>query len=111
MSVNNELKNAGLAQRICLIIYLENASDQYKLRKYGDIVYFSKKMKYCVVYVDETDADRIKKDISALKFVKKVELSEKDDLNLDSSFIENQITEMAKEAEEKLEQKNEDSFK
>lgn len=111
MSVNQDLKATGLARRVCLIIYLVNASDQYKLRKYGDIVYFSKKMKYCVVYVDEDDAKREKNEISALKFVKKVEFSEKDDVDLDSEHIEKQITEMAKDAEEKLQKKNEDLMK
>ena len=110
MSVNEELKSAGLFQRKCLIIYLTNISDQFKLRKYGDIVYFSKKMKYCVIYVNQSDLKRIAEEISHLNFVKGIEISNQDQVNLESNHIEKQITVMARQAELKLQEKDEDLF-
>lgn len=43
MSINKEIEGTHLIKRVALIIYLKSVSDQYKLRRYGDIVYFSKK--------------------------------------------------------------------
>ena len=53
MSVNQELSERDITQRTSLIVYLRNASnDQFKLRRYGDIVYFSKKLHYLILYVN-----------------------------------------------------------
>lgn len=110
MSINQKLKQVGLNERSGLIVYLFNASDQYKLRKYGDIVYFSKKMKYCVIYVDQKEAKKVYEEIGHLSFVDHVEYSQNDAINLTSEHIEGQLKTMAQEAEEKLQKNNEDLF-
>lgn len=110
MIINSELKQAGLNERVSLIIYLHNVSDQYRLRRYGDIVYFSKKMKYCVLYVDLKELDRIQIEISHLSFVKKIEVSEFDNVNLDAAHIEKQIHDLAQDAENKLQDEDEDLY-
>ena len=87
MTINQELADLDLPKRTSLIVYLRNAnSDQFKLRRFGDIVYFSKKMHYLIMYV----------------------VSEADQIDLDNQQIEDQITDLAKEAEEIL---NDDSKK
>lgn len=114
MSINQDLKESGLVARTALIIYLTNISDQFKLRRFGDIVYFSKKMKYCVLYVDSKEAEHERKEISALDFVRYVGLSKEDQIDLSGEHIEGQIATLAKEAEDKLQaeqQENEDLFK
>lgn len=113
MSINKEIEGTHLIKRVALIIYLKSVSDQYKLRRYGDIVYFSKKMKYCMLYVNRREAKEMQKQISNLDFVTYVEISAEDEVNLDSEHIEKQITDMAKAAEEKLQleqEKNEDQM-
>lgn len=113
MSINKEIEGTHLIKRVALIIYLKSVSDQYKLRRYGDIVYFSKKMKYCILYVNRREAKEMQKQISNLDFVTYVEISAEDEVNLDSEHIEKQITDMAKAAEEKLQleqEKNEDQM-
>ena len=104
MGVNQDLKDAGLHLRIGIIVYLKNISDQYKLRRYGDIVYFSKRMKYCVIYIDKKESTKIKDEILDHSFVKKVEFSTDEKLNLDSNHIEHQLIQMSKEVEAKLEE-------
>lgn len=113
MSINREIENTRLIKRVALIIYLKSISDQYKLRHYGDIVYFSKKMKYCVLYVNRKEAKEIQNQIGQLDFVNYVEISAEEKVNLDSQHIEGQLVEMAKEAEKKLQleqKKNEDQI-
>ncbi|MGQ5709115.1 YlbG family protein [Lactobacillus sp. PSON] len=102
MSINLDLKDSLLVQRTGLIIFLKNASDQYKLRRYGDIVYFSKKMCYCILYVDTKDAEHELNEISSLDFVKHVEFSQEENICLSSQHLEGQIADLAQEAEEKL---------
>lgn len=109
MSVNKEIESTHLIKRVALIIYLKSISDQYKLRHYGDIVYFSKKMKYCVLYVSRSEAKEIQREIAHLDFVTYVEISAEEKVNLDSQHIESQITEMAKEAEKKLQLEQENN--
>ena len=104
MSINQDLKEAGLTQRMGLIVYLVNPREQYKLRYYGDIVYFSNKMNYCVIYLNSDDEDLID-EIKELSFVKKVEKAATESLNLDSQYIENQIAKMAEETETELEKR------
>ena len=114
MSINQEIENTHLTKRIALIAYLKSVSDQYKLRRYGDIVYFSKKLRYCVLYVNSDEALKIKDQIENLDFINRVEISEEDKLNLNSEYIEGQISDLAKKAEEKIQkeqEKNEDQLK
>ena len=113
MSINQEIENTRLTKRVALIIYLRSVSDQYKLRHYGDIVYFSKNMKYCVLYVNRKEAKELKNEIAQLDFVNHVEISPEEKVNLDSQHIEGQLVEMAKEAQKKLQleqEKNEDQM-
>lgn len=103
MSVNQELSEQDITQRTSLIVYLRNASnDQFKLRRYGDVVYFSKKLHYLVMYVNASEAEETAVRLRALSFVKGVDLSAADELKLDNEDTEKQLTEMAKEAEAKL---------
>lgn len=102
MSVNHDLERTEITQRTSLIIFLKNSSYQYKLRRYGDIVYFSKKMGYCVLYVDSAEVNDELEEINSLDFVKHVERSNEESIDLSSSHIENQIVDMAKKAEDKL---------
>lgn len=102
MSINQDLAKTNMTKRQGLIVYLNNVSNQYKLRRYGDIVYFSKKMDYCILYVNQKEAEEIIKNLNALDFVDRVEKSSSDKINLSSSHIEQQISDLATETEAKL---------
>ncbi len=114
MTINKNLAQVGLTERSSLIVYLKDVRDQYKLRRFGDIVYFSKKLKYCVLYLDQKKIKAIKKEISALPFVRRVENSRKGKIDFDSSHLEAQIDYLAKKAEQKVakqEKENKDLMK
>lgn len=107
MNIKQELADTNMSQRCSLIIYLSSVSNQYKLRRYGDIVYFSKKMGYCVLYVNRDKAERIIQELTSLDFVNKVEKSNWERIDLSSNHIEQQITDLAAEAEKKLQENQE----
>ena len=108
MGVEKDLANKNIIQRQSLTVYLNSISDQYKLRRYGDIVYFSKKFAYCILYVNKKDVEQVCQDLNSLDFVEKVEKSNRNQIDLSSDHIEKQITELAQEAEKTLQERQED---
>lgn len=109
MGVEEDLANKNIIQRQSLIVYLNSISDQYKLRRYGDIVYFSKKFAYCILYVNKKEIEQVCQDLNSHDFVKKVEKSTWNQIDLSSDHIEKQITELAQEAEKALQERQEDT--
>ena len=109
MGVEEDLANKNIIQRQSLIVYLNSISDQYKLRRYGDIVYFSKKFAYCILYVNKKEIEQVCQDLNSLDFVEKVEKSNWNQIDLSSDHIEKQIAELAKEAEKTLQERQEDT--
>lgn len=109
MGVEEDLANKNINQRQSLIVYLNSISDQYKLRRYGDIVYFSKKFAYCILYVNKKEIEQVCQDLNSLDFVEKVEKSNWNQIDLSSDHIEKQIAELAKEAEKTLQERQEDT--
>jgi uncharacterized protein YlbG (UPF0298 family) len=102
MKINQELAAHHLTPRQSLIVFLKQIRDQYKLRRFGDIVYFSKKMHYCILYVNKEQVSQVIKEINNLNFVKAVKKSDADEINLDADHIQKQIEEMAQKAENQL---------
>ncbi|WP_455679638.1 YlbG family protein [Streptococcus sp.] len=74
-------------ERQGIIVYLYYNRDARKLNKYGDVLYHSRKLHYQVLYVNKEEAADIVEEISALKFVKAISLSEID--NIDQDFVGN----------------------
>lgn len=104
MSINQDLAKTVLTQRQGLIVYLNSISNQYKLRRFGDIVYFSKKMGYCVLYVDLSEADKVYTTLNSLDFVKRIDRINGEGIDLSSTHIEQQIKDLAVAAEKQLDQ-------
>ncbi|KJY56492.1 YlbG family protein [Lactobacillus melliventris] len=109
MSIKQDLTNKNISQRLSIIVYLNSVSNQYKLRHYGDIVYFSKKFGYCILYVNQNEIDQVIRNLNALDFVDRVERSKWDQIDLSSDHIEKQITDLAADAERKLQERQENT--
>lgn len=62
-------------KRVGLIIWLDHLKFSRQLRKYGNVYYISKKMKYAVLYCDEEIHTTIISKLKSLHFVKDVERS------------------------------------
>lgn len=109
MSIKQDLTNKNISQRLSIIVYLNSVSNQYKLRHYGDIVYFSKKFGYCILYVNQNEIEQVMRNLTALDFVDRVERSKWDQIDLSSDHIEKQITDLAADAERKLQERQENT--
>ncbi|QNQ80585.1 DUF2129 domain-containing protein [Lactobacillus sp. PV034] len=88
--------------RKSIIVWLYNARDQYKLRHFGDIVYFSRKNKYVIIYLNAEQVDQTINSLKKEKFVKKVERSQQDNLNFSAEYEEKFMEDLRLQAEEML---------
>ncbi|RST75380.1 DUF2129 domain-containing protein [Siminovitchia acidinfaciens] len=60
-----------------LIVWLYNLKNTKMLRRFGNVHFVSKRMKYAVLYCDQSELETLSEKLSALPFVKKVEPSYK----------------------------------
>lgn len=88
-----------LTERQALIVWLHSLKPAKSLRKYGNVHYVSKKMKYAVLYTNQADAQELAGKISQFSFVKSVDFSEKPFLKVD---YENSRPDKAKEYDYKI---------
>ncbi|MFD1465853.1 YlbG family protein [Lapidilactobacillus mulanensis] len=77
-----------MKERISLSVWLYSLKQVRQLRRYGMIYYISKRMKYVIIYLDESQLEATVKALNNLRFVKKVEVSPRKqiDLNLGSKL-------------------------
>lgn len=88
-----------LTERQALIVWLHSLKPAKSLRKYGNVHYVSKKMKYAVLYCDYSGAALLAEKLESFSFVKKVDFSEKPFLKVD---YENSRPDKAKEYDYKV---------
>lgn len=88
-----------LGQRQGMIIWLHSLKQAKMLRKFGNVHYVSKRLKYVVLYCDQKDIEGIMDKINSYSFVKKVEPSFKPFLKME---YENSKPDKAKEYDYKM---------
>ncbi len=70
-----EGEKSMLGQRQGIIVWLYSLKQAKMLRKFGNVHFVSKRLKYVVLYCDLEDVETIMKKIENYSFVKKVEPS------------------------------------
>lgn len=58
-----------------IIVWLYSLKHSKQLRKYGNVHYVSKRLKYAVLYCNMEEAEGVMKKLASLPFVKRVEPS------------------------------------
>lgn len=64
-----------IIKRQGLFIYLYHSRDLGRVRKYGDIHYYSQRLRYVHLYVNQEDSTSTLEELSKAHFVKKVKIS------------------------------------
>lgn len=75
-----------MLKRKSLIVYFRNPKVLKQVEKFGEIMYFTKKKKYAVIYVNEEELQQKKKELQGLKLVRKVEESLSDTTEYQINF-------------------------
>ncbi|MCP8616629.1 YlbG family protein [Salirhabdus salicampi] len=83
-----------------LVVRLKNMKHLRKIRRYGHVIYASKKLKYVVLYVDQDEIDDVCESLQQIPFVAKVEKSYKPFIKTE---YENSKPDKAKEYDYKYE--------
>ncbi|MGT2866378.1 DUF2129 domain-containing protein [Streptococcus fryi] len=70
-----------------LTVYLYYNRDVRKLSKFGNIFYHSKRLRYAILYVDDSQVKTVTKHLEQQRFIKAVEPSQLD--HIDQDFVGN----------------------
>ncbi|RWR08214.1 YlbG family protein [Siminovitchia fortis] len=82
-----------------LIIWLYNLKNTKMLRRFGNVHFVSKRLKYAVLYCNQSELEALSEKLESLPFVKKVEPSYKPFLKTE---FENAKPDKAKEYDYRL---------
>lgn len=88
-----------IGQRQGIIIWLYSLKQAKMLRRFGNVHYVSRRLKYVVLYCDLEDTESLIQKISSYSFVKKAEPSYKPFLKME---YENAAPDKAKEYDYKM---------
>ncbi|KKK39677.1 hypothetical protein WQ57_03025 [Mesobacillus campisalis] len=88
-----------IGQRQGIIIWLYSLKQAKMLRRFGNVHYVSRKLKYVVLYCNMEDTEALIQKISSYSFVKKAEPSYKPFLKME---YENSAPDKAKEYDYKM---------
>jgi uncharacterized protein YlbG (UPF0298 family) len=91
--------NVMLSQRQGLIVWLNSIKQAKMLRKFGNVHYVSKRLKYVVLYCNQKEIEELTAKLTSFSFVKKVEPSYKPFLKIE---FENSKPDKAKEYDYKM---------
>lgn len=58
--------------RQSLVVYTYSLKQTRQLKRYGTVMYVSKKMRYVVLYVNQEDVEKLTDQLKQLRFVKRV---------------------------------------
>ena len=72
-------------QRQALIVWLYTTKQLKQLKKYGNVHYVSRRMKYALIYVNDHEADVLAEALEKLHFVRSVDQSRLGDIDFDFS--------------------------
>ncbi|PKG22150.1 YlbG family protein [Niallia nealsonii] len=88
-----------LGQRQGIIVWLYSLKQAKTLRRFGNVHYISKRLKYVVIYTNQEEVEQIMAKINTYSYVKKVEPSYKPYLKVE---FENSKPDKAKEYDYKM---------
>jgi len=60
-----------------LIVWFQHRRNVNKIKRYGHLIYTSKKLKYAVLYVDQEEIEYLEDQLLKFPFIKKIERSQK----------------------------------
>lgn len=86
-------------ERIGLIVWVRSLKQVRSLRKFGNIHYVSKRMKYVVLYCDLEASDSVTQKLDSFSYVRRVERSQRPFLKTE---FEDPKTDKAKEYDYKM---------
>ncbi|WP_174613141.1 YlbG family protein [Virgibacillus ihumii] len=82
-----------------LIVWFQHMKNLKHIKRYGHLIYASKKLKYAVIYVDQEGLEDVENKLLKHSFVSKIDQSQKPFIRTD---YENAIPDKAKQYDYKM---------
>ncbi|WP_188454504.1 YlbG family protein [Virgibacillus oceani] len=82
-----------------IVVWFQHMKNIKQIKRYGHLVYTSKRLRYAVLYVDQADLEDIEKRLLKLSFVSKIDRSYKPFIQTD---FENAKPDKAKQYDYKM---------
>ncbi|MDO4912170.1 MAG: DUF2129 domain-containing protein [Lactobacillus sp.] len=101
------MRDQELKDRQAIIVFLKKKRDHYRIKKIGNLVYFSKKDHYCIVYVNQDKALETLETLKNKPYVSKAYLSKAETINLDGGYLEGQLADLKEKYEAELAKRKE----
>ncbi|WP_367294810.1 YlbG family protein [Levilactobacillus yonginensis] len=79
--------------RQSLIVYTYSLKQTRQLKRYGTVMYVSKKMRYVVLYVDQKDVTSLTEQLNKLRFVKRVVASARPEITESFNGVAEEVAE------------------
>lgn len=86
-------------ERQGIIVWFQHMKNLKQIRRYGHLLYTSKKLRYAVIYINQEDMEETERKLLKLSFVSKVDRSYKPFIRTD---YENAKPDKAKEYDYKM---------
>ncbi|WP_125579724.1 YlbG family protein [Levilactobacillus cerevisiae] len=78
--------------RQSLVVYTYSLKQTRQLKRYGTVMYVSKKMRYVVLYVNQEDVASLTDQLGKLRFVKRVVASARPDISETFNGVAEEMT-------------------
>ncbi|WP_099157972.1 YlbG family protein [Virgibacillus ndiopensis] len=82
-----------------IVVWFQHMKNLKQIKRYGHLVYTSKRLRYAILYVDQADIEDIEKRLLKLSFVSKIDRSYKPFIQTD---FENAKPDKAKQYDYKM---------
>lgn len=82
-----------------IIVWFQHRKNLKHIKKYGNLLYVSKKMRYAVLYINKEELDRTMEEMLKLPFISKIDPSYRPFLKTD---FENALPDKAKQYDYKV---------
>ncbi|MFD1849166.1 YlbG family protein [Oceanobacillus bengalensis] len=82
-----------------IIVWFQHMKNLKQIKRYGNLIYASKRLKYAVIYANQSDLESIENKLNRLPFVSRVEKSYKPYIRTD---FENAVPDKAKQYDYKM---------
>ncbi|MFD2638159.1 YlbG family protein [Piscibacillus salipiscarius] len=66
-----------ITKRQGIVVWIKHPKYVKRLRRYGHLIYASRKLKYVLIYVNQEELEEVTEQINRLNFVKRIDLSHK----------------------------------
>lgn len=74
-------------ERRAIVVWMYTLKPMKQLKRFGNIHYISKRLKYIYLYVNEDQVDSVMEKLQTFHFVRKVERSPRSEIRMDFSHI------------------------